>query len=35
MSVLVDRDGIIRERHFGAISKAELEKYLDKHLPDR
>jgi peroxiredoxin len=35
MSVLVDRDGIIRERHIGVISEAELQKYLDKHLPDR
>ena len=35
MSVLVDRDGIIRERQIGVISEAELQKYLDKHLPDR
>lgn len=34
MTVLVDRDGMIRERHIGDISETELKEYLDKHLFD-
>jgi len=33
MSILVDRDGIIRERHIGELSEAELSSYLKKLLP--
>jgi len=35
MSVLVDREGIIRERHIGELSGTELKRFLERYLPDR
>ena len=35
MSVLVDREGIICERHFGELSETELNRFLERYLPDR
>jgi cytochrome c biogenesis protein CcmG, thiol:disulfide interchange protein DsbE len=34
MSVLIDRDGIIRQRHMGDLTQAELEGYLDPLLAE-
>ncbi len=32
-SILVDREGVVRERHIGAMSMDELQRYLGVHLP--
>jgi hypothetical protein len=35
MSLLVDQEGIIRERHMGVLTAAQLEDYLAKVLPSQ
>jgi len=33
VSILVDRDGVIRVRHVGTLTSAQLDQYLDQVLP--